>query len=390
MALKGISPIDVAIVDPDLLWRVQRMNLIKGPNVRTYGMIDDALAELTADWVTVLVLGPNEPPERLDVVERLAIEQPEIKVIILPPEDDPAFTARADACGADIVLPFDAEDQEIEDAVFGLLPKPAALLSAADVRTAFGLESPSAVERSDLPKNLIIITSAKGGEGVTTVAANLAVALATLPSVRIALVDGDPDFGDIALLFGQARGAPPVVQTLPMEDALIDKLAKIHEETGILIVRQPQPILDDRQAQPQVLLDVLAAVADRADVVVLDIPIDLMISANLVPAASTVLLISTIRTASLKNSLVAAKRLGSPDNVALVLNETGRPRDEPSVRELERLVGLPVLGELPFDHKLDRASTHAIPRLVGPAHSRFTRAIGDLRDTIVERASILM
>src|SRR5664279_2965361 len=49
------------------------------------------------------------------------------------------------------------------------------------------------------PGKVISVFSGKGGVGKTTLAVNLAVALSRRPETRVAIVDADLQFGDVAL-----------------------------------------------------------------------------------------------------------------------------------------------------------------------------------------------
>jgi MinD-like ATPase involved in chromosome partitioning or flagellar assembly/fructose-specific component phosphotransferase system IIB-like protein len=151
--------------------------------------------------------------------------------------------------------------------------------------------------RQEVQARIVLVLSAKGGVGKTTLVANLAAALVARHGLRVAVVDGDLTRGDLARLLG-LEPAATLLDLIADESpggihAALDRyLARVQEpdlESGSLAllpapggsVRSDQPwtALTTRHAQA-----ILTALGSRFDVVLLDTPPDLQRSSPF-PAA---------------------------------------------------------------------------------------------------------
>ena len=78
-----------------------------------------------------------------------------------------------------------------------------------------GVPLPPRAGSQQVPGAIIAVTSPKGGVGKTTVATNLAVALARETGMRVVLVDLDLQFGDVSSALG-----------MPNRHSIVDALSK--------------------------------------------------------------------------------------------------------------------------------------------------------------------
>lgn len=119
-----ISPIDVAVCDADLLWRVERMNVVKGVNVHEFASAGDALECLTPGHPSVVVIGPSSPLEDLAKLAASGPQDPDVRLVVVGRADEEGLASRAAAVGVDLVLPFGTADSDFAAAVLDLLPRP--------------------------------------------------------------------------------------------------------------------------------------------------------------------------------------------------------------------------------------------------------------------------
>ena len=132
------------------------------------------------------------------------------------------------------------------------------------LRTAVQFANP------DVPLRTILVTSASAGEGKTTTAANLALALAASGD-RVVIIDADLRRARLAGLFG-LEGAVGlsslVLRTAELDDALQDW----NEQLTLLPSGRPLPPNPSEVLGSQFMTHVLNELAPRFDVVILDTP----------------------------------------------------------------------------------------------------------------------
>jgi pilus assembly protein CpaE len=149
-----------------------------------------AVAAVGSDPATapdVVTLGPGlDAAVALDLARRFDERHPEINVVLIA-QPTSALLRSALQAGVRDVVADDAPDDELRQALHR------AQVTAARRRANLtGAADPGSVSR------LITVVSPKGGSGKTSVAVNLAAALATTAPGEVVLVDLDLSFGDVA------------------------------------------------------------------------------------------------------------------------------------------------------------------------------------------------
>jgi len=156
------------------------------PMAALTGDTDRLVGSLPSGGDIVAVVGPGLDIDRaIEILERIDRLRPDI-VTVLAASADPATLQRAIGAGARRMLPpasSPAEMAAVIDDAFDVLGRRRAALAGT------GLE--------DSRRLVISVVSAKGGTGKTSVASNLAVALAIAAPGQVALLDFDLQFGDV-------------------------------------------------------------------------------------------------------------------------------------------------------------------------------------------------
>ena len=124
----------------------------------------------------------------LTATQILSMQLPETGVIIMSVQGEKEYMKKAMFAGAReyIVKPFSAED-----------------LTQTILRTyefQNKKKSLSKVQDQQINTRIFTVFSTKGGVGKTTIASNLAVAMARTTKKRVALIDLDLQFGDVAVM----------------------------------------------------------------------------------------------------------------------------------------------------------------------------------------------
>jgi MinD-like ATPase involved in chromosome partitioning or flagellar assembly len=233
--------------------------------------------------------------------------------------------------------------------------------------------------------HLVVVTSAKGGEGTTTVASNLAAALHRQGRRSVALVEGDPTFGDLTLGLGLGEPVHHDAQQLTMIDRdVLDRLTTTESASGLRVLRPP---IGWRLAplQPPFVAALLEVLQSEVDLVVLDAPFWLAATPAIADSAALILLVATRRTTSIKNALLAARALHRRGTIRLVLDEPVRHHGHDLATHADEALGLEVLASLPHEPRLARSAFSPHPALLAPARGHLAEAIAALAGAVEDQ-----
>lgn len=202
--------------------------------------------------------------------------------------------------------------------------------------------------KSALRGQVIAVFGAKGGVGKTTLAVNLAVALAKTKDTRVALVDTDFSFGDMGSHLNLAPSRT-ILDLVTRADDLDDELLRkvmIQHESGVRILLGPYHPEDAERIPSDVLKQIINQLAADLDFCILDCP-----SAyddrnlNLLEGADQILMVLTPEMGPVKNTstfLELAEKMEMPAaKIQIVLNRANSEGAIP-VAEIERALQKPI------------------------------------------------
>jgi flagellar biosynthesis protein FlhG len=256
------------------------------------------------------------------------------------------------------------------------------------VRQCARMECATAAERPAI----VQVTGGKGGVGTTTVAVNLAAALAARGK-RTVLVDADPRGGNVALLCG-------VDESRSLADVLAGRRTAAAALTtgpgGIRLLSggwNSGRTADDPPAATQRLLGQLHNLGDEADVVVVDVgngPSS--VKRCFWQAADLRLLVTTPDTAAVLDSYASIKGLALRDNSPAVFTLVNLVSTKKAARSVHarlaqacrRFLGFEPLaaGYVPADAQLAAAARAAAPLVLAARQSDASRQFHRLAETI--------
>lgn len=227
---------------------------------------------------------------------------------------------------------------------------------------------------SEIGKNIAIL-SGKGGTGKTTLAINLAAALHSLQENTL-LVDANLENPHI----GVSLGAGLHHHTL--HDVLADRIAHTqavhYHDSGLKVVPgdlKPKnyPLRHER----------LSAYKQLADVIIYDAPPNN--HHHVWHAADQTLIITQPQFPALADAvrIINDARARHKTLTGIVLNKRGK--HDLSLADVERYLGLPVVAEIPFDHRFDRALKHRTPYYYAHPNTPAAKTIKQLAARIVAK-----
>ena len=201
---------------------------------------------------------------------------------------------------------------------------------------------------------VIAVYSPKGGVGCTTIATNLAVALARQPKTKVAIVDLDLQFGDVGVAL-DLRGANSVVDLVAnsetIEQDLIDDVFLRHD-SGVRALVAPDNLATIETVDPARVVHVLEAIRPHFNYIVCDLwsSLDELTLATL-RVADRVLVVTTPELPALKNvrrALAATAPLLNDERTQIVLNRYPG-KVGVSVGDVEKNLGRPVAATIPSE-----------------------------------------
>jgi ATP-binding protein involved in chromosome partitioning len=248
-------------------------------------------------------------------------------------------------------------------------------------------------------RNIIAISSGKGGVGKSTVAVNLAVSLA-LNGARVGLMDADVYGPNVPLMLGAGNTRPEIEgnRLVPIEayGVKLMSMAVLQPGDKPMVVRGP--ILHGLVRQ--FLSDVKWG---ELDYLIVDMPPgtgDVQLSlAQLVPVQGAVLVttpqevaLADVRRAYKMFEMVAVPVLGVVENMSyFVAPDTGVRYNifgEGGGHRLAEQYGVPFLGEIPLGLEVREGGDRGVPVVVGEPDGPQARAFRRMAEEVARQVSI--
>lgn len=229
---------------------------------------------------------------------------------------------------------------------------------------------------------VITVFGPKGGVGKTTLSTNLAIAIRQRTQARVALVDVDADFGDVAVIMGmepertvrdvlrayeESSGTPSLAQFVTRHSSGVDVLAARHaDEVG-------QPV------DPQLIGQLLQQLARSYDFVVVDTPGAFVPQvAAALDESTTVLLVTSTDMSSIKDARLALATLRGAgfddDRLKLVVNHATNANSV-TESDVERTVGCPVFWTLPHDRAVPHSTQLGQPIVLSQPRAQMSQRV---------------
>jgi MinD-like ATPase involved in chromosome partitioning or flagellar assembly len=329
------TSVEVAAVSTSIEWMMQLTSDLAVFEPQSFRSYDGARSEARASGGMVIVLGPTDTQVAID--EGVPFSGTGFVVLGIAEKLDTETLRGAMAIGfADLVAAGDTES----------------LIVAVDrlrARVASGGTMTAAASEAIDPVNghLVVVTSARAGQGTTSVAANVARILARTRSTILA--EGDPRFGDLIDAFGVRDGRTIVTpSTIPTTHWIGDYIHR--DPSGLHLLVLPQDA--GTVLNLDTMIEVIALVEKLCEALVIDAPLWVLERFPLHRVADDVLLVTTNSDKDLRRVKPSVDALGlSPESGRIVVRtvEDGFGSNRP-----KEVAGVPVIATLPRDEDAAR------------------------------------
>lgn len=234
----------------------------------------------------------------------------------------------------------------------------------------------------------VVVVSAKGGVGKSTIAVNLSTALARHAPQRVVLVDLDAQFGDAASLLDldPEHSVLDAAESIAQSDTVLLKTFLTPHPRGLLVLAgSPSPTAADR-IKTDHARDVITALKGIFEMVIVDTSAgitDQTIGA--LEAADEIVLVTTRDLSSVRavaKELELLGRLGLPDIPIRVVLNGQEKKSGLLLKDLEKIIGRSVDVVLPRSDDALLAGNRGVPLVVGKTDS-WVKAFRSLVDPYV-------
>lgn len=351
--------------------------------VRTH---EEALSFVREQHPDVILVDESLPGRSgIDTITAATALFPQVGAILLAPSFDTEVLRRAMIAGAREVLQTPVAPEALRDAV----------RQAFDA--ASGRRSASVASNKNEPKvraaqecQTLAVFSPKGGVGVTTIAASLAVAIRDETHLRVAIVDGSLPFGDLGVLLD----LPNLRSLIDLRDAseqldadTVESAMQEHRPSGVKALLSPgRPELAE-QITSELLRQTLLALRSHYDYVVVDTwpALDDRVL-TILDIADKILLVTSLDMTSLchvKAFLQVAGLLQYPAEKIMLVVSRSTSSAGLSIADVEDVLGRHVDAAIPTDERQALKAANVGTPLVSTARGPIGVALTDLARRIV-------
>ncbi|RLL47034.1 MinD/ParA family protein [Oceanobacillus piezotolerans] len=223
----------------------------------------------------------------------------------------------------------------------------------------------------------IVIASAVGGVGRTTITANLAALLAK-QNIKVSVIDADLQFGDISLAF-DLHPDRTITDAAERKDTENIPFYLMKHDSGVNVLPAPSRPEYAELITSDFLLKVIENLKEDTDVLLIEAQAGLHdLTIQLMEKADIILTVSTPLMSALKNTkmmIETLQLLGLKEKVKLVINQfTSKTMIHP--KEIRKLIGVNEATFLPKEDKeIDHSLDTGIPVVTGHPKLAFTKEL---------------
>jgi pilus assembly protein CpaE len=345
----------------------------------------------------VVLMDINMPDmDGISATEAIRAKQPAVQVVILSVQGDQNYMRRAMLAGARDFL----TKPPMGDELISAIRRAGAMAQSEKSKSAQIAVAPISGNLGSMvgyggPKGKIVtVYSPKGGTGCTTLAVNLALTLNN-EDTRVALVDGNLQFGDVAVFINE-QGKNTIIDLAPRADELdpeiVEEVMLKHAASGLHVLAAPsRPEYADKVSSGQ-FSKVLEYLRQMYAYVVVDtaaLLTDVTLAA--IDLSDLIVLVTTQDIPSIKNCRLFLDLLHTlgieRDRVLFIMNRYDKRINITPDRVTENLKQ-EVVSVVPFDEQTaTKAVNRGIPFVLDSKNQPAARGVFSLAESVRARVA---
>ena len=324
--------------------------------------------------VLVVVDLSRNPEKAFDTAQEIKFKLHNVHLLVTSPDSSPETILRAMRCGA-------------EEFLTQPLQWPDLLTSLQTIRKKITFQSAKSTEQG----RIVTVFSSKGGVGTTTVATNLAVALAANKRNSVCLVDLVLQFGSVTSFLNLDASYTIVdfIKNLKRIDPLFLDGSLVKHRSGVRVLAEPFHAEDAARIETAEIDQTLEALVQAFNCIVIDTQKEFDETTFLaLDKAHTILFVTEMDVPSLKSAHRALElfdRMGIfQTKIRLVLNRYVKSKYM-TLESVEQTLGVKVFWALPNDYPTAIAALNqGLPVLETDAKSEIAKSYWGLADAVAE------
>jgi len=235
--------------------------------------------------------------------------------------------------------------------------------------------------------DVFVVFSGKGGVGKSVIATNVAVALSIDTGARVALVDLDLQYGDVAVMLHVENHLTSIEdlaqQGEQVDGEFLDEVLAVGPEDVRVLLAPSSPEFADLVTTAN-LRSIFRELGKAYDFIVVDSPAHLEERIlEVIETADHILLVTAFNVTAVRSTRITLKLLHSlgiePDRIAIILNQT-RPKVTFERAEVEEILRFRVLAQMPYEPRIDDSVDNGRPLVIAEPKADMTRQFHTLVD----------